>query len=275
MGAHGRRPPLPTRSSRVLLAYLALNQGRLFHRDVVAGILWGERPDRAARKLLRNSLWRVRCALDEAGESEDLVRVEGPELGFLAGVEVDTAQLVALSQVGGAGVGLNGDGRLADAAVDALERAVSLYRGDLLEGYYEEWTVAPRESLRLTFLQALERLFSHHMESEDYLAAIARGRELVRHDPYRERIHRALMMCHWAVGDRPLAVLQYQACERVLREELDMEPMEETRELHDRIRRGALPREEGPEARIRPARPPGRGGRARDPEPTGSPVPAE
>jgi tetratricopeptide (TPR) repeat protein len=194
------------------------------------------------------------------------MRVEGQELGFVDGVGVDTGEFLELTGAArraepSNGRVTNGESRsraLTTEALSGLERAVALYRGDLLEGFYEDWTVAPRESLRLTFLSSLERLFAHHLEAGDYLKAIARGREVVRHDPFRERIHRALMRCHWEMGDRPLAVRQYQACERLLRDELDMEPMQETRELHDRIRRGRSPSAPDAESPREPDRLPGR-----------------
>jgi DNA-binding SARP family transcriptional activator len=38
------------------------------------------------------------------------------------------------------------------------------------------------------------------------------------------------------MGDRPSAVRQYQECALVLRDQLAIEPMEETRALYERIR---------------------------------------
>jgi hypothetical protein len=51
-------------------------------------------------------------------------------------------------------------------------------------------------------------------------------------------MHRYLMRCHLAMGNRPGALLQYEECAALLRRELDIEPMSETTALHDAIRRG-------------------------------------
>src|SRR4030042_150031 len=39
-----------------------------------------------------------------------------------------------------------------------LARAVELYRGDLLAGFYDDWLFPDQDRLRVRFLQALERL---------------------------------------------------------------------------------------------------------------------
>lgn len=232
------RPPLPTQSSQNLLAFLALDAGRLYHRDVLAGTLWGDRPDRSARKALRNGLWRLRCALEpETADEGRFLSVDGQRVGLVGDVRVDTGEFDDLL----AGVGAHAGEELTSGQAEALRRAVDLYRGDLLDGVYDDWTLAPRESLRLAFLTALERLFVHHRVIGDFHTAVAFGRRLLRHDPLRERAHRELMVCHWTMGDRPLALRQYQVCEKVLREEFDIDPMDETQALHGRIRSGAPP----------------------------------
>jgi DNA-binding SARP family transcriptional activator len=73
----------------------------------------------------------------------------------------------------------------------------------------------------------------------EWRKAIARGSELLRRDPFREHIHRELMKCHYAMGNRPAAVRQFSACVRILREELDIDPMAETRALIEGIRRAS------------------------------------
>src|SRR5690242_15717043 len=51
--------------SRALLAYLAVEAAYPQRREVLAGLLWPEFPDEAARRNLRYSLFRLRQALGE------------------------------------------------------------------------------------------------------------------------------------------------------------------------------------------------------------------
>jgi len=231
-------PPLrfPTRRAAGVFAYLAHHAHRLFHRDVLTSLYWGDRPERRARKSFRTCLWRIRSVV-EGG------RV--PRGTFL--------------QVEGQRVGLGGDPR-GEVWVDArrfeealaspssgspederrLSRGVELYRGEFLEGRYERWCQEERERLHLLLLEGIERLFRHHLMREEYSRAVQRGQGLLRADPFREHVHRELMLCFYRMGSRPLALRQYEKCEEILRSEMDLEPMPETRELRDRIRNGSL-----------------------------------
>lgn len=227
-------PPVSGAGPRSLFAFLLLEPGRVYPRDVLCGVLWGERTDDTARKALRNGLWRLRGALGDDGAA--VLRVEGDQVGLDPGrVRVDLQAFEAATAFLASDAG--GD-ILDDERADRLAAAVDLYRGDLLDGFYEDWCLAPRERLRLRFLAALERLVRHHRARGEPAPAVARARLLLHHDPLREHMHREVMAAHWAMGDRPSALRQFAVCRRLLREELDIEPMEETRQLHDRIRAG-------------------------------------
>lgn len=246
-GTTGHPSTFPTRRARSIFCFLALNQGRLFERDVLCGRFWPERGDRAARKGLRTALWRIRGVLDEAGGDPDrILHADGGRIGIPeeARVWVDAREFERRVQILRNPVGKPGV-----AALDDLARAVELYRGDLVEGIYDDWCTLERERLRLLFLAALERLMVHHMKRGEWRAAIGRGCELLRHDPLRESIHRSIMECHYAAGDRPSAIRQFERCADILREELDIEPMAETLALRREILRDRPSRSEAGESR--------------------------
>src|SRR5262245_58617402 len=56
---------------RALLAYLIFEADRPHHRDVLAALLWPDLPDKAARQSLRQAIYIVRQALDEASDGAD------------------------------------------------------------------------------------------------------------------------------------------------------------------------------------------------------------
>jgi DNA-binding SARP family transcriptional activator len=54
---------IPSRTAQSLLAFLALNAGKAYRREKLAGQLWPESTDESARDYLRHALWRIRKAL--------------------------------------------------------------------------------------------------------------------------------------------------------------------------------------------------------------------
>jgi DNA-binding SARP family transcriptional activator len=233
----------PTQRSTRLFAYLVMNRGRLHHREVLCGRFWGEQTDVAAKKGLRNALWRIRSVIEPNEEERGtLLQVEGSHVGFRASANVwvdawEFERGIALLDTKPA------DGGAMDPdMVDRMGKAASLYRGDLLAGHYDEWCLTEQERLRLAYLTLLERLVGCHRAAGQWLEAITIGRQLLRLDPFREHIHRAVMDCHLAMGDRPSALRQYGTCAEMLRRELSIEPMEETRALYESMLQGESPR---------------------------------
>jgi DNA-binding SARP family transcriptional activator len=223
----------PTCWSAGLFAYLALKRGRLIQRDMLATLFWPEETDQQARKKLRTALWRARSHIKRLnGPAGTLFKATGQQIGLSReGVWVDVDQFDTwLSSVKVAGV----------ERIEAMERSVSLYAGHFMDGYDFEWIVYERERLRLAFLSTLESLLSYHMERQEWALAIQKGHTILGHDPLREHVHQCLMLCHHLMGNRPLAIRQYQACARVLEEELGIAPMEATQTLCKEIEDGSF-----------------------------------
>ena len=111
-------PRLSYRRSQWLLAWLALRPGREVERDGLAGLLWPDSAPAEALHSLRNCLTDLRHAL-------------GPAAGRLRSPSPRTLSL----ELTGAFVDvLAFDAALARSDPEALEEAVSLYRGLPVEG---------------------------------------------------------------------------------------------------------------------------------------------
>lgn len=84
---------------RALLAYLALPPGRAHSRTHLADLLWPSQPADAARANLRNTLSRLRHALDDHDPGRPLILADQHTVALTAGPEVvcDAAHFVALA----------------------------------------------------------------------------------------------------------------------------------------------------------------------------------
>ena len=124
-----------------------------------------------------------------------------------------------------------------EAARTAYRRALALYRGDFAaDAPFEQWTLLPRESLRLRLVDALDRLSRIELAGRRVEDCIATAHRMLDLDPCREDAHRLLMRLYAAQGRPYLALRQYELCRRVLRTTVDTDPAVETTSLYDAIR---------------------------------------
>ncbi len=119
-----------------------------------------------------------------------------------------------------------------------LEAAVELVTADLLPHLYDGWLLLERERLRRSYARALAWLATLYQARGDWPVAVAWARRLVAHDPLNEEAHRLLITLYYASGNRAAALQQFEHCQHLLREQLDVAPMAETLALRDAIVRG-------------------------------------
>jgi predicted ATPase/DNA-binding SARP family transcriptional activator len=219
-------PRLRSRKGLWLLALLALRGGRGVERDWVAGTLWPDSDEADARRSLRQSLHDLRAAL-------------GPEAERLGSDEPRTLRL----DVAGAAVdALAFDAAIGHGDLAALEAAVRLYRGPLLEDCAEEWGLEERRRREQEYVTALETLAAAAAAQKEYAAAAGYLRPIVGIDPYREDSQRALMHALAGGGNPAGALLVYRQFRELLRREMATEPADETTALFRRLRAEARER---------------------------------
>jgi DNA-binding SARP family transcriptional activator len=121
-------------------------------------------------------------------------------------------------------------------SAQVLHDAVSLYKGDLLEGCYQDWCLYERERFQNMYLAMLDRLMVYCEASREYEAGFAYGASILRCDRAKERTHRQIMRLHYFANDRTAALRQYERCVIALREELGVSPTRRTQGLYEQIR---------------------------------------
>jgi predicted ATPase/DNA-binding SARP family transcriptional activator len=217
---------------RALLAYLAVEADRPHSREFLAGLLWPDYPERSARTNLRNALANLRKAIRDQKAMPPYLTVTRATIQFNQQSDhwTDVAAFAELADRG---------------SPSDLESALALYRGPFLEALsvddsapFEDWCLRVREQLDRQVTSTLEHLAAQYEEQGQVERALGYARRQVELAPWQEEAHRNLMRLLARSGARSAALAQYEACRRALREELDVEPGEETTQLYERIRDG-------------------------------------
>jgi DNA-binding SARP family transcriptional activator len=227
---------LDARKVQELFCYLLLFRDRSHHRETLADLLWGGNSTVQSRSYLRKALWQLQTGLDAQAEfgSNWLLRVESDwvQTNPEADLWLDVAMF---EQVYNRVQGIPGRDLDYESA-ETLKKAVLLYRGDLLEGWYEDWCIYERERLKHIYLSMLDKLIKYCEGCHEYETGINFAHRVLHHDHARERTHRRLMRLQFLAGYRTEALRQYLRCASALDDELGVKPSERTVALYEQIK---------------------------------------
>ncbi|MFI7450916.1 BTAD domain-containing putative transcriptional regulator [Nonomuraea sp. NPDC049714] len=219
------REPGPAKH-RTLLVALLVSAGRVVSIERLMATLWGERPPVSAESVLRVYVSALRKIVD------GIATVPG---GYLLEVDPDEVDCHRFERLVAQARRAEEAGAVAEAA-DGLRAALSLWRGQALEGIdsaeLRRAHAVPLEELRLTALEERVQLDLRLGRGGEVVGEL---RALVGAYPLRERAWGQLMAALGQAGRRSEALAVYQEARRTLVEELGLEPGAELREAHQRV----------------------------------------
>lgn len=245
-----------------LFGYLLLNRNRSQPREALANALWGGSSTAQSKKYLRQALWHLQSALEAGCKTEQgrflIVEPNWIKLSS-SGLWLDVEEFESAFALVQGKLGQSLDTEKAES----LRLAVNLYRGDLLEGSYQDWFLHERERLQNIYLAMLDKLTGYCEISGEYEQGQDYAARILRYDAARERTHRRLIRLYYLAGDRSAALRQYARCVSVLKDELGVKPDVKTVALCERIRSDSL---DAPQSMLSQAKHEAKGAEAALPE---------
>ena len=97
------------------------------------------------------------------------------------------------------------------------------------------WAEERRTLLAGALVRALDCRVEALVSNGEVELALTHAREAVRLEPYRESGYRRLMRIQARNGDKAEAIRVYLECRRLLKDELDVAPSEDTETLYREI----------------------------------------
>ena len=209
------RTSLPPRAY-LLLAMLVMRRGPVA-RATLAAALWPEDAPDTARTNLRRHLHRLATALPEGVAWFD-AQTQSVAWNHAAPFTCDVLEFERAC----AQAGTRADG-------------IACYRGEFLPENYEDWVVRERERLQSLYVQACLNDAHDARVRRDFDLAARRIDAVLAVDPWREDALRFKMTVRYEAGDRAGALALFDAFEEMLRAEMGVTVMAETRSLRDAI----------------------------------------
>jgi DNA-binding SARP family transcriptional activator len=224
----GRPVLLPGRTTRIILASLALSPNRIVPNDALIDWTWGARLPARPRAALQSGISRLRRLL-----GEDMVETAGP--GYRLRVSADQLDLVRFGELVASGVRAADDGGH-QRALFSLDRALQLWRGYPLSNV--DSPQLHRDALPgLTerYLRAVEQRSDLCLRLGRYPAVVQELSVIVRQHPFHERLAGQLMIALVKTGRRADALAAYERLRRALVEDLGIDPSAALQALQGRI----------------------------------------
>ncbi len=220
----GRSIGVPRRQARALLFRLAAHLEPV-PREQLCFLFWPDKPETSARRNLSRLLFHVQSALPLSGvvtTAPDFVTLDPQHVWSDAATFERLCNTSQLRQ-----------------SIESLHKAVELFRGRFLEGFslpdnaeFEMWSTLEAQSFTRSYLHALSELVEENVRIGDHETAIGFAQRYLAVDELAEEMHRWLMTCYLALGDRSAALQQFQQCAAILKRELDVSPAAATQAIY-------------------------------------------
>lgn len=213
----------------LLLAFLGCARDRTARRDRLASLLWQDSNVEQARASLRQTLSRLRAALD--GE-RDALWSDNERIALTPDDwAIDVEALEACD-------GLDADD------VDPAWASTFLSGVHRRDPSIDAWLEGERQRHRRTAGRVFSAAIERALRDGDATRALELGTRLIALDPFAESAHRSVMLAYELCGERGHALRQYRTLVRILDEGLGVAPDADSRALYERLRqpaaRGAL-----------------------------------
>jgi DNA-binding SARP family transcriptional activator len=223
--AHGGQkwdgPLLGSRRARILLALLAVENGRLTPVHRIVETLW---PTTLPRSPIANVATLVSRLRAKVGADLIVGGRHGYRIGDHAGTDLNAARELVAAAVACL------DSRAYLTAREASERALGLLRDEVLPELNDEtWVVTVRAQRRHLLQRARNAGAESALHGGDPWAAVANAELAIVADPYDETACRTLMLAFGRAGEPAQALLAYERLRRVLVRDLGVDPAPPTR----------------------------------------------
>ncbi|HEY0380511.1 MAG TPA: BTAD domain-containing putative transcriptional regulator [Pyrinomonadaceae bacterium] len=220
-----------TKRARDILCFIASRRHRRASKDAIIDTFWGEADFEAVEKNFHPTVSHIRKALNSNQPLKQnflLYRDGDYQLNSNFSYSIDTEEFDRLVSEGETAR----RARDFDRCIASYEAAISVYRGDFMQGSYEDWVEEPRSYYREQHLRLLEALAAVAQKTEDWSRSLQLAQEILRDDPYREDVHCMIMRAHAGQGNRHAVREQYETLRRLLKKELGVEPAAETQKIY-------------------------------------------
>ncbi len=208
-----------------MLCFLASHNGLKQSRSKIVNLLWSNSEDSSAKYNLRYNLWSINKIFKNYNVDKFIIS-ENNEIYINSCIDLSTDV-----------------GRLKNIYEDIKDKSFKIddlliiwnnYSGSFLDGFYikdciefNDWVYNNREEFQKIYSDVLKTLIQYYKNDKKYNNCIKIIKQLLILNPYNEELYVQLINQYLNLNDKINALLYYNKCINVFREELNITPTED------------------------------------------------
>jgi LuxR family maltose regulon positive regulatory protein len=223
-----------TRRSRDILCFISSRPHRRAPKDSIVDTFWRDVDLQTIEKNFHPTMSHIRKALNsnQPLKQNFLAYRDGEyQLNSEFSYRIDTEQFDRFI----ADAESSRRERNFDQCISLYEEAIALYRGEFMQGSYDDWVEQQRAYYQEQYLRMLESLAAVAEKKQEFMRAMDLAQRILRDDPFREDIHCLVMRAQAALGNRVAVKEQYEALRALLQRELGVEPAMPTQKAYKEL----------------------------------------
>jgi LuxR family maltose regulon positive regulatory protein len=229
-------PKWKTRKAKSLFAYLAVNQDKHILKDRIIETFWLNKGRREAIHSLHDHISFVRKVLQKIVKKEYLPkniiihRNQFYTLNKDLHLKIDTREFDELVKKADVFKKTN-----KAKAVIFYKMALDVYKDDFCPELYDEWVDEQRKYYCAEVLRISKTMAEYYYANKAYNKSLDLYRRALKFDQCDETLHRGIMRCLDALGDKSGVNRQYQVLEKALKKHMNTSPSPETVKVYEEI----------------------------------------
>ncbi len=213
----------PTIKVQELVAYFIYSEGEEIDKWHLCDILWTDSPPKKAEHNLHSAIYRLKTAFRDGG-IEDIVSYEKGKYRIdLNDFYCDAWEFETF---------IKNNPLVNEKNIVNYEKIIDLYKGVLFGSEDYLWTIELNEKFDRYYVNGVKNIAKYYMKNKSYNKAEEYLKKAVKKDPFDEEAHELIMQVYSHVRQKIRLVSYYNNLNKLLKEELDIEPKESTKKLY-------------------------------------------
>lgn len=217
---------------KALFCYLVANRTRRIHKEKLLDLFWQDSKPKQGAQNLRLAVHHLNREISLPAKGRVVAYSDqcysiNPEYRLFIDAE-EFERLISLAdrlmKEGGS-----------DQAIEYFLKAIWLYKDDYLMNLYESWCDVPRGYIQKLYIHAQKQVGRYLLNKNMSDKAVSYFRNALKIDEYSEELYIDIMRCHAASGNQKAVKEAYQHLLKLLHEEMDSEPLPETKRIYQSL----------------------------------------